>query len=179
MSRSWLQKAGSVRRSGRVSVRDRGNETTLLDLLNTRRSGQSRTPGYPSRDLSQTASGTVRCDFTASRTPKLLTERLGDTASCPRRRAAPARSRAFRAFIDPQRLQGAHEAMRVGSVHFRTATSICLLANRKRSELAFNRPGRRTARNRVMLSSRGRDAIRPSAWTQVPSLPRRRPMTTR
>jgi hypothetical protein len=76
-SRSWLQKAGSVRRSGRVSVRDRGNETTLLDLLNTRRSGQSRTPGYPSRDLSQTASGTVRCDFTASRTPKPSQSVLG------------------------------------------------------------------------------------------------------
>ena len=33
--------AAAVRRSGRVSVRDRGNETTLLDLLITRRSREA------------------------------------------------------------------------------------------------------------------------------------------
>lgn len=60
--------AAAVRRSGRVSAHDRSNETTLLDLLNTRLSRQPRTPGHPSRDCSQTASGAVHCDFTASRT---------------------------------------------------------------------------------------------------------------
>jgi hypothetical protein len=68
--------SGSVRCSGRVSVRDRSNETTLLNRLITRRLRQLTNAWSSFRDFSQTASGAVHCDFTASRTPKLLTERL-------------------------------------------------------------------------------------------------------
>jgi hypothetical protein len=67
---------------------------------------------------------------------------LGLLLHCPRHRAAPARLKGYpRAFIDPQRLEGAHEAMRVGFVLFRTATSIHLLANRNSNAASLRSTG--------------------------------------
>jgi hypothetical protein len=149
--------AGPLRRSGRLSVHDRGNNNIAGSLekpgAHVKREhlatplGMSPRPSRGRPTVTSPPQGRRRC----------LTERLSGQLllHCPRRLAAPARFKGFsRAFIDPQRLEGAHETMRVGSVLFRTTTSIHGLANCNAASLRSIGPECRTARNQVMPSSR-------------------------